>query len=249
MCKIYKSISFRDFASCSHPSGLRPGHKGGLEVAPKPPVWKFVHFKSSLSTRLNYCNTHSLGYVIIFGTNLVNSFEFQGVIMFWWCIVNLNGAFLLPIKCYHLEFQSDIALFPIDFNLLVNRVFHIEINWNYNFVGLFTPPRLLQLVWALSDHCSQLLNFFVWPRITDDVSLPEMRIWSILLIQSDLKWCIHPSRSLFLYSDYVLALGLRFNLLSSSDLLRLRIRVLRFWFGVYDKGFRVRRWGSNVGLL
>ena len=26
-----------------------------------------------------------------------------------------------------------------------------------------------------------------------------MRIWSILLIQSDLKWCIHLSRSLFLY--------------------------------------------------
>ena len=26
-----------------------------------------------------------------------------------------------------------------------------------------------------------------------------MRIWSILLIKSDLKWCIHPRRSLFLY--------------------------------------------------
>ena len=26
-----------------------------------------------------------------------------------------------------------------------------------------------------------------------------MRIWSILLIRSDLKWCIHLSRSLFLY--------------------------------------------------
>ena len=26
-----------------------------------------------------------------------------------------------------------------------------------------------------------------------------MRIWSILLIKSDLKWCIHLSRSLFLY--------------------------------------------------
>ena len=30
-------------------------------------------------------------------------------------------------------------------------------------------------------------------------SVPEMRIWSILLIKSDLKWCIHLSRSLFLY--------------------------------------------------
>ena len=30
-------------------------------------------------------------------------------------------------------------------------------------------------------------------------SLPEMRIWSMLLIKSELKWCIHLSRSLFLY--------------------------------------------------
>ena len=29
-----------------------------------------------------------------------------------------------------------------------------------------------------------------------------MRIWSILLIKTDLKWCIHLSRSLFLYSFY-----------------------------------------------
>ena len=28
-------------------------------------------------------------------------------------------------------------------------------------------------------------------------SVPEMRIWSNLLIESDLKWCIHLSRSLF----------------------------------------------------
>ena len=38
-------------------------------------------------------------------------------------------------------------------------------------------------------------------RFTDEGSVPEMRIWSIVLIKSDLKWCIHHSRSLFLYSD------------------------------------------------
>ena len=27
----------------------------------------------------------------------------------------------------------------------------------------------------------------------------RVRLWSILLIKSDLKWCIHLSRSLFLY--------------------------------------------------
>ena len=39
--------------------------------------------------------------------------------------------------------------------------------------------------------------YFLWIRITDEGLVPEMRIWSILLIKSDLKWCIHLSRSLF----------------------------------------------------
>ena len=32
-----------------------------------------------------------------------------------------------------------------------------------------------------------------------------MRIWSILLIKSDLKWCIHLRRSLFLYFNYLVS--------------------------------------------
>ena len=44
-------------------------------------------------------------------------------------------------------------------------------------------------------------NHFVWRRINDEGSLPEMRIWSILLIKSELKWCIHLSRSLFYISE------------------------------------------------
>ena len=31
------------------------------------------------------------------------------------------------------------------------------------------------------------LNYFVWLRITDEGPVPEMRIWSILYIESDLK--------------------------------------------------------------
>ena len=42
---------------------------------------------------------------------------------------------------------------------------------------------------------------FIWQRITDEGSVPEMRMWSILLVESDLKWCIHLSRSLLLYSN------------------------------------------------
>ena len=46
-----------------------------------------------------------------------------------------------------------------------------------------------------TDHKLEMASL----RITDEGSVPEMRIWSILLIQSDLKWCIHLSKSLFLY--------------------------------------------------
>ena len=44
------------------------------------------------------------------------------------------------------------------------------------------------------------LNYFLWLRITDEGLVPEMRIWSISLIKSDLKWCTHLSSSLFLIS-------------------------------------------------
>ena len=36
-------------------------------------------------------------------------------------------------------------------------------------------------------------------------SASEMCIWSILLIKSDIKWCIHLSRSLFLYFNYLVS--------------------------------------------
>ena len=49
-------------------------------------------------------------------------------------------------------------------------------------------------------------NYFVWLRITDDGSVPEMCIWSILLIKSDLKWCIcHLRRSLLLYYNFLIS--------------------------------------------
>ena len=72
-----------------------------------------------------------------------------------------------------------------------------------NFVILwvyFTIPFGFSFFWHFWDITFQLLKlppFWLW--ITDEGSVPEMRIWSILLIQSDLKWCIHLSSSLFLY--------------------------------------------------
>ena len=67
-------------------------------------------------------------------------------------------------------------------------------------MGLLHHPFWLRLVFRLFGHQFQpFVNYFVWLRITDEGSVPEMRIWSILLIKSDLKWCILLRRSLFLY--------------------------------------------------
>ena len=38
--------------------------------------------------------------------------------------------------------------------------------------------------------------------ITDEGSVPEMRIWPISSIESDKKWRIHLKRSLFMYFYY-----------------------------------------------
>ena len=50
----------------------------------------------------------------------------------------------------------------------------------------------------------QLFMLLCWPRITDEGSVPEMRICSILLMKSNLKWCIH--LDLFLYFNHFIHL-------------------------------------------
>ena len=66
-------------------------------------------------------------------------------------------------------------------------------------MGLLHHPFWLKLLLALFGIIFQLFNYFFGLRIIDEGSIPEMRIWSIVLIKSDLKWCIHLSRSLYLY--------------------------------------------------
>ena len=92
---------------------------------------------------------------------------------------------------------------------------HILKSWPISqLVGIKTPQRLhgivilwvyytilfgftlFKLFWVIIFN---FWNHFVWLRITEEGSLSEMGIWSILLIKSDLKWCIHLSRSLSLY--------------------------------------------------
>ena len=69
------------------------------------------------------------------------------------------------------------------------------LNWLKLQFCWFITPSLLALACFGTFWTSILnfLNYFVCLRITDEGSVPEMRIWSILLIKSDLKWCIHAS--------------------------------------------------------
>ena len=68
----------------------------------------------------------------------------------------------------------------------VLKLIEIVIVWVY-----YTIPFGFSLFRYFLAPLIIFLNYFVWLRITGEGSVPEMRIWSILLIKSDLKWCIH----------------------------------------------------------
>ena len=72
------------------------------------------------------------------------------------------------------------------------------------FWGLTIPSLLAQA--SFGNFFALFINFFyyfLWRRTTNEGSIPEMCIWSILLIKSNLKWCIHLSKSLYLYLIHV----------------------------------------------
>ena len=69
----------------------------------------------------------------------------------------------------------------------------------------YTIPFGFSLIRHFWTKLFIFLNFIVWLGITDEGSVPETRIWSVLLIKSDLKWCIYLSRSLFLYFNYLVS--------------------------------------------
>ena len=68
----------------------------------------------------------------------------------------------------------------------VLKFIEIVILWIYYMASLLAPASFGTFVTSLLNF----LNYFVWLRITDEGSVPEMRIWPILLMKSDLKWCI-----------------------------------------------------------
>ena len=82
----------------------------------------------------------------------------------------------------------------------VLKLIEIIILWVYYTISF--GFSLFRHFWASLFNLS---NYFVWIRITDEGSVPQMRIWSIFLIKSALKWCIHLSRSLFFYFNYLVS--------------------------------------------
>ena len=82
----------------------------------------------------------------------------------------------------------------------VLKLLEIVMLWDY-----YTIPVGFSLFRLFRDIIFNFWNHFVWLRITDEGSVPEMRIWSILLIKSVLKWFIHLRRSLFLYFNYLVS--------------------------------------------
>ena len=117
------------------------------------------------------------------------------------CFINCHACLWiwLPFYLLHLSLECH-ALFQWFVRASKFSELKLIIDWNCNFVGYYTIPfgfSLFQHFW--SSITFYLVKYFVWLRITDEGSVPEMRIWSILLINSNLKWCKRLSRSLFLY--------------------------------------------------
>ena len=119
-------------------------------------------------------------------------------------------------------------------------------------MGLLHHPFWRQLVSARLGHLFSTFEILVWLRITDEGSVPGMRIRSILLIQSDLKWCIHLSRSLFLYFNDLVSVTAG-GPVSPRGHIQPSSTVDFGWFVAFEsiKIFRVKIvWNCNfVGLL
>ena len=92
---------------------------------------------------------------------------------------------------------------------------NIEITANFSVLKLIkiailsvydTIPFDFSLFRIFGTFLFNFWNYFFWLRITDEGSVPEMRIWSMLLIKSDSKYWKHLSWSLFLYCIQILTL-------------------------------------------
>ena len=97
----------------------------------------------------------------------------------WWLIIFLPRLLFLINNPISMSFGWFVAFESIN-------IFRVIIDWNCNFMGLLYHPIWLKLNLTLfGASLFNFWNYFVWLRITDEGSVPKMRIWSILLITSD----------------------------------------------------------------
>ena len=149
-------------------------------------MWSLIHFAV-------HCNLGS---------------SHNGSILMIWCIHLSRSLFIFQLfrECHcwwtRESPRANVAKFYGRLRLICNlflKLIEIVISWVY-----YTIPFCFSFFRHFYALFLNFLNYFVWLRITDEVLVPGMRIWSILLIKSDLKWCMHLSRSLFLYlSTYI----------------------------------------------
>ena len=80
---------------------------------------------------------------------------------------------------------------------LIKSIIHV----NFVLRALYSDISLLASAYfgTFRALLFNFLNNFVWLRITDEGSVCEMRIWSILLIKYKLYWSMYISKSEFLY--------------------------------------------------
>ena len=109
----------------------------------------------------------------------------------WWTRVSLRAH--VAKFCVRLQLVRSVLR---AWKLSVLKFIESVILWIYYMASLLAPASFGIFVTSLFNF----LNYFVWLRIADEGSVPEICIWSILLMKSDLKWCIH--LDLFLYFNH-----------------------------------------------
>ena len=122
-----------------------------------------------------------------------------------WPNISKKGVFVI-LLCFtivcdifdlHSEFLGRLRLIRSVLRaskFFVLKLIETIIVWVY-----YTIPSDLSLFRHFCVSLFNFWNYFVWLRITGEGSVPEIHKWPILIIKSDLKWCIHLSRTLFLY--------------------------------------------------
>ena len=103
-----------------------------------------------------------------------------------------------PTRAHEAKFYDRLRL--IRSILRVSRFSTFKINSNCNAVSLLHHPFLASTCSGIIFVSHWIFYNTCWLRITDDGLIPEIRIWSMVLIQSDYFCvCIHFNRSPFLY--------------------------------------------------